>query len=240
MRRMAHRLTALGVVSGLALAMPAAAVARTGEPLAGSGECVVQQTDLRGRVTGTTVEREGAVYGQFRCAGGQWVFTWAPFGRDDIVTASEIQVDPTGTVLARRLTGPALSRDLTMADMAAIAEATTGSGRAVVERAVVVADDGRQRTPAEIEALLAGRDTTGARVLDVIDRPDAAMSTNDLVGGAGGTPGSTVVYFSIWGAIKGFFQWIADKLNDLGSWLKEHCDIGPSWDGQSIEVTCQI
>jgi hypothetical protein len=240
MRRITHRLAVLGVVSSLALTMPAAAMARTGEPGTNSTECVAQQVDERGRVISSSVEREGAEHGEFRCMRGQWIFTWAPYERNDMVIAGEIQIDPAGAVSARRLAGPALSHDLTMAEMVAIAQATTGSGRAAVERAVVTVDDGKQRTPAEIEALLAGRDTTGARVLGVVDRPDAAMSTNDLIGGFGGLPETTVVYFSLWGAIKGLFEWISTTLGGIGDWLQEHCDVGPSWDGQSVEVSCQF
>ena len=66
------------------------------------------------------------------------------------------------------------------------------------------------------------------------------MSAGDLIHGAGGTPETTVVYFSLWGAIKGFFAWVVDTIHDIGTWLQEHCDVGPSWDGQSIEVTCQF
>jgi hypothetical protein len=242
MRRMTHRLTVLGAVGGLVLAMPStAAVAGNQESQTSSStECTVQHADGRGRVTGVSAEREGAVLGQFRCVGGQWVFSWAPFERDDSVNASEIQVDPAGAVTARRLTGPGLSRDLTLAEMATIAQAATGRGGVVVERAVVAVDDGRQRTPEQIEALLAGSDTTGAQILGVFDRFDATMSANDLIDRTGGTPDATVVYFRLWDDIAGFFEWVVETLVDIGTWLHEHCDVVQSWDGQNDDISCRF
>jgi hypothetical protein len=65
-------------------------------------------------------------------------------------------------------------------------------------------------------------------VLGVIDRPDLALSVDDLVGDVGGTPGSTVVYFSLWGAIKRAVAWVVDVIEDVGEWIHEHCTIQPA------------
>lgn len=238
MRRMMHRLAVLGVVSATGLALSAAAVAHTVEPRTSGSECVVEHVDERGAVTDTFAEREGAEYGQFRCEGGQWVFAWAPFERDDAITAGEIQVDPAGTISVRRFVGPAQGYELTMAEMAGIIQAVTGDRDVVIDRAVVTVDDGRERSPEEIEAILAGKDTD-ARVLGVIDRPDLALSTKDVIGETGGTPETTVVYFSIWGAIKGAFAWVVNKIEEVGEWIEEHCFWGPSSDGLGVSLTCR-
>ena len=89
-------------------------------------------------------------------------------------------------------------------------------------------DDGKERTPEQIEALLAGKDDTGVKVLDIVDKPDPAMSTKDLIDEAGGMPETTVVYFSLWGAIKAVFAWVGDTIGDIGEWFDRHCDWGPS------------
>jgi hypothetical protein len=238
MKRMAHRLAVLGVAGGMVLTMPAAAVAQTGKAGKGGTDCVVEHVDERGEVRDTSTEPEGAVYGQFRCEGGQWVFAWAPFERDDAITAGEVQVDPAGTVSVRRFAGPALGNDLTVAEMAGIVQALSGSKEVMFDRAVVAVDDGKERTPEEIEALLAGKDTTGVRVLGTVEWPDPAKSSADLIDEVGGTPETTVVYFSIWGAIKDAIAWVVDTLNDIGDWLENHCWWGPP-SQIGVVVTCQ-
>lgn len=220
MRRMTHRVVLLAAVGGMALA---ATPAHAASAVEASEQCVVEQVDERGGVTHTSAAREGSVYGQFRCVGGQWELETSPFERGDAITSGAIQVDPSGNVSASRLSGPALSYGMSLAEMARVYQAVTGEA-VTIERAVVTVDDGRIRTPEQIEALLAGRDTTGARVLDIVDRPDQALSPGDIVGDAGGTPGNTVVYLSIWGAIKNAFWSVVDAVTDAYDWLDEHCD----------------
>lgn len=237
MSRLAHRLAVIGVVSGTVLAMSTAAVAHTDKPPQ-KGDCVVQHVDDRGEVVRTTTEPEGREQGEFRCVAGRWTFAWAPFGADDLITADEIQIDPSGTVSARRFAGPALGNDLTVGEITGIARAVSGSREVLVDRAIVAVDDGKERTPEQVEALLAGKDTTGVRVLDIIEKPGAAMSTKDVIDEAGGTPETTVVYFSIWGAIKGLFAWIVDTIGDIGEWIDDHCAVGDPNDVGDV-VTCQ-
>ncbi|WP_328371436.1 hypothetical protein OHQ88_00825 [Micromonospora zamorensis] len=238
MKRLAHRLAVIGVVSGTVLAMSSAAVARPDKPPTKGTDCVVQHVDERGGIVRTETEPEGREHGQFRCEGGQWTFAWDPFGADDMIRAGEIQIDPAGAVSARRFTGPALGNDLTVGEIATIAQAISGSREVLIDRAIVAVDDGKERTPEQIEALLAGKDDTGVRVLDIIDKPNAAMSTKDVIDEAGGTPESTVVYFSIWGAIKSVFAWIVDTIGDIGEWIDDHCDLGSPNDFGDV-VTCR-
>ena len=239
MRRMTHRLAVLGVVGGLALAMSAMAVsgpAMAGEEPPGSDTgCAVEHLDERGAVTDTSVEPKGAVYGEFGCVGGHWEFAWAPFGPDDAITADAVQVDPAGTVSVRQFAGPALAGDVTMAEIAGIARAIGGGKDAVIDRAVVAVDDGRERSPAEIEALLAGKDTTGAKVLKTIDRPDPSAGIKGITDGVGGQE-PTVVYFSILGALKDAFSWVVDKIHDAVDWVKENCTVRPS--GLGVVIVC--
>ncbi|MEU4472812.1 hypothetical protein [Micromonospora sp. NPDC023888] len=238
MSRLARRLAVIGVVSATVLAMSTAAVAQTDKPPTKGTDCVVQHVDDRGGIVRTETEPEGREYGQFRCVGGQWTFAWDPFGADDMITADEIQIDPAGAVSVRRFTGPALGNDLTVGEIAGIARAVSGSREVLIDRAIVAVDDGRERTPEQIEALFAGKDTTGVRVLDIIEKPNAAMSTTDVIDEAGGTPETTVVYFSLWGAIKSVFAWIVDTIGDIGEWIDDHCDWGsPNTVGDV--VTCR-
>ncbi|WFF00845.1 hypothetical protein [Micromonospora sp. WMMD964] len=238
MSRSAHRLAVIGVVSGTVLAMSSAAVAQTGRPPHKGTDCVVQYVDERGGVDRTETEPEGRAHGAFRCLGGRWTFAWDPFGPDDMITAAEIQIDPSGAVSVRRITGPALGNDLTLGEIAGIVRAVSGSREALIDRAVVAVDDGKERTPEQVAALLAGKDDTGVRVLGTLDKPDPAMSTKDVVDEVGGTPETTVVYFSLWGAIKSVFAWIVDTISDIGEWIDDHCEWGsPNTFGDL--VTCR-
>ncbi|MGW5559557.1 hypothetical protein ACWER9_20350 [Micromonospora sp. NPDC003944] len=238
MSRLAHRLAVVGVVSATVLTMSSAAVAQTEKPPRKGADCVVQHVDERGGVVRTETAPEGREYGPFRCAGGTWAYAWEPFGEDDRITADAIQVEPSGAVSVRRFTGPALGNDLTVGEIAGIARAVSGSPEVFVDRAIVAVDDGKERTPEQIAALLAGKDDTGVRVLDIIEKPDAAMSTKDVIDEAGGTPETTVVYFSLWGAIKSVFAWIVDTINYIGEWIDDHCEWGsPNTVGDI--VTCR-
>ncbi len=238
MSRLVHRLAVIGVASATVLAMSSAAVAQTIKPPQKGADCVVQHVDDRGEVVGTETAREGREYGPFRCLAGQWTFAWAPFAADDMITADEIQVDPAGAVSVRRFAGPALGNDLTVGEIAGIARAVSGSREVLIDRAVVAVDDGKERTPEQVEALLAGKDDTGVRVLDIIEKPNAAMSTKDVIDEAGGTPETTVVYFSLWGAIKSVFAWIVDTIGEVGEWIDDHCDWGSPNDVGDL-VTCR-
>ncbi|MET7950802.1 hypothetical protein [Micromonospora sp. NPDC005324] len=238
MSRLAHRLAVIGVVSGTVLAMSSAAVAQTDKPPQKGADCVVQHVDERGKILRTETAPEGREYTPFRCVAGKWTFAWAPFGADDMITAGEIQIEPSGAVSVQRFTGPALGNDLTVGEIAGIAQAVSGSREALVDRAIVAVDDGKERTPEQVAALLAGTDDTGVRVLDIIEKPNAAMSTKDVIDEAGGTPESTVVYFSIWGAIKSVFAWIVDTIGEIGEWIDDHCDVGSPNDFGDI-VTCR-
>ncbi|QLQ39440.1 hypothetical protein [Micromonospora robiginosa] len=239
MSRSTRRLAVIGVVGATVLAMSSAAVAQTDKTPDGGTGCVARYTDDRDAVVRTVTEPEGRVYGQFRCLDGQWTFAWDPFGPDDMIAADEIRVGPSGGVSVRRFTGPALGGDLTLGEIAAIEQAVTGSGRVTVDRAIVAVDDGKQRTPEQIEALLAGKDDSGVRVLGTVDKPDAAMSVKDVVDGAGGTPETTVVYFSLWGAIKAVFAWIVDTISDVGDWIDRHCRWWPSSNGVGAVFECR-
>ncbi|WP_330438549.1 hypothetical protein OHB44_26535 [Micromonospora sp. NBC_00821] len=238
MSRLAHRLAVIGVVSGTVLAMSSAAVARTEKPPQKGADCVVQHVDERGKILRTETAPEGREHSPFRCVAGKWTFAWAPFGADDMITADEIQIEPSGAVSVRRFTGPALGNDLTVGEIAGIAQAVSGSREVLVDRAIVAVDDGKERTPEQVAALLAGKDDTGVRVLDIIEKPHAAMSTKDVIDEAGGTPETTVVYFSIWGAIKAVFAWIVDTIGEIGEWIDDHCDAGSPNDFGDV-ITCQ-
>ncbi|MFY1617066.1 hypothetical protein [Micromonospora sp. WMMD736] len=239
MSRLARRLAVMAVAGATVLATSSTALAQTDKPPTKGVDCVVQYVDERGGIIRTETEPEGREYGRFRCASGQWTFAWDPFGADDAIVADEVVVDPSGVVSVRRFTGPALGNDLTIGEITAIAQAVTGSGEVMVDRAIVAVDDGKQRTPEEIAALLAGKDDTGVRVLGTIDKPDAAMSAKDVIDEAGGTPEGSVVYFSILGAIKSVFAWVADTISDIGDWIERHCDWGLSPSGLGVVVTCR-
>lgn len=156
-----------------------------------------------------------------------------------MIVADAIWVDPSGTVSVRRFTGPALGNDLTLGEIAAIAQAVTGSRKVLIDRAIVAVDDGKERTPEQVEALLAGKDTTGVRVLKTIEKPDRASSAKDVIDEAGGTPETTVVYFSLWGAIKSALSWVADTIGEIGEWIDRHCGWGPSPNGLGVVITCR-
>jgi hypothetical protein len=238
MSRLARRLAVIGVIGGTVLATSSAAAAATDKQPDRGTDCVVQHVDERGGIVRTETESEGRMIGQFRCVGGQWTFAWAPFDADDAILADEIRVDPSGAVSVPRWTGPALGNDLTLGEIAAITRAVTGSNEVRIDRAIVAVDDGRQRTPEQIEALLAGRDTTGVRVLGAIDAPDPAKSPKNLIDEVGGTPETTVVYFSIWGAIKGALAWIAGKLGDALEWIHRNCRAVPNPGSPDFTVVC--
>ncbi|MDG4840939.1 hypothetical protein O7631_30810 [Micromonospora sp. WMMD967] len=238
MSRLARCLAVVGVVSAMVLTVSSAAVAQTDKPPRKGTDCVVQYVDERGGVDRTETEPDGRMHGVFRCLGGQWTYAWEPFGPDDLIRAAEIQIDPSGAVSVRRFTGPALGNDLTLGEIAGIARAVSGSQEVLIDRAVVAVDDGKERTPEQVAALLAGKDDTGVRVLGTLDKPDPAMSTKDVVDGVGGTPETTVVYFSLWGAIKSVFAWIVDTIGEIGEWIDDHCEWGsPNTTGDL--VTCR-
>ncbi len=230
MRRMAHRLAVLGVASGLALAMSVTASAAS--PQTSGADCILQQIDEHGRVVGTSLQRQGTVVGRFRCVAGQWQFVQPPLAQGEAITAHEIQVDRAGVVSARRIVGPALSYDLTVAEISRIAQAVTGERDAMIDRAIVAVDDGRTRTAEEIQALFDGRDATGLRVIGDV-RPELASTTAAIIHDVGGTPEGTVVYFSFWGALKAAWAWVVQKIEEVGDWIDEHCD----WFGDD-PITC--
>ncbi len=214
-----------------------------GEGKSGNGtDCVVQQVDERGGVGDTSTEPEGAKRGEFRCVDGTWQYSWAPFGPDDFITAPKLQVDPAGSVLVREFDRPERGSDLTLGEMADVARAVTGSKAVVFTRAVVVVDDGRERTAAEVEALLAGRDATGANVLRTIDRLDPESTVDDIVDETGGQ-GPVVVYLlsGIWDAIKGAvsdaLNWAVDGIRSAGEWIHDHCEFFPQpLPGEDIQI----
>lgn len=241
MRPLAYRLAVLGAIGGIALATTAAATpAVAGESTPINGNCVIEHVDERGQVTDTASAQEGKEYGRFRCADGQWKLVRNPFDRDDAVTSLEIQIDTAGNVSPGRLVGSALGMGMTLGDMARLVQALTGE-EVVVDRAIVAVDDGRQRTPEEVQALLAGKDTTGVRVLGEVDRLDQTMTTKDIIDSTeGADPDATVVYFSIWGAIKGALNWVVKKLRAAGDWLAEHCHLEPSPTGDGADLICEF
>ncbi|MFE9206779.1 hypothetical protein [Micromonospora sp. NPDC007230] len=242
MRPLAYRVAVLGAIGGIALATTAAATpVVAGESTPIKGECVIEHVDERGQVTETASAQEGDEYGQFRCADGQWKLVRNPFDRDDAVTSLEIQIDPAGNVSPGRLAGSALGMGMTLGDMARLVQALTGDQEVVVDRAIVAVDDGRQRTPEEVQALLAGKDTTGVRVLGEFDRLDPKMTTRDIIDVTeGADPETTVVYFSIWGAIKDALNWVVKKLRAAGDWLAEHCHLEPSPTGGGADLVCEF
>ncbi|WP_221470595.1 hypothetical protein [Allocatelliglobosispora scoriae] len=190
-----------------------------------STDCVVQEVDARGAVHEKLVP-EGTKLGAFRCVNGLWQYAWAPFGPDDLVTAPALRVDAKGRVSVDRFDRPEHSSDLTIGELAGITSAITG-GRAVFQRAVVAVDDGKKRTPAEVAALLAGKDTTGAKVLRVIDRLDPQSDLPDTVGDTGGEPVVVYLLSEIWdaitGAVEAVIDWVVDGVGGIGDWINNHC-----------------
>ncbi|HCT78862.1 MAG TPA: hypothetical protein DGG94_05965 [Micromonosporaceae bacterium] len=222
-------LVALTASTTMALAGVASPAAAKAEGKSGNGtDCVVQQVDERGGVRDTSMEPEGAKRGEFRCVDGAWQFGWAPFGPDDFITAPELQVDPAGRVLVREFDRPERGSDLTLGEMADVARAVSGSKAVVFTRAVVAVDDGRERTAAEVEALLAGKDATGAKVLRTFDRLDPESTVQDIVDETGGQ-GPVVVYLlsEIWdaitGAVSAVIDWVVDGIDGIGDWIHDHC-----------------
>lgn len=242
MARIIHYAAALSLLGALVMAAPAAAQASTDS----GTECTAQHVNESGTVTGTSAENEGVVYGPFHCTAGEWRVTWSPYGPDDVILSAVIQVDPAGNATAVDMTTPWTGGYLTMAQGAALAEAVTGRTEAVIQRAVVIADDGKERTPDDVQALLAGKDTTGARVLATIDKPGLATTTKDLADQAGAMD-PTVIYLSwggIWGAIKSIINKIGEVIDgaidgagDAFNWLQKHCTwvVSP----KSIGIRCQ-
>lgn len=236
-----RRLMLIALATSTAVAMVGTAGLAAVETGKG-GDCVVQYVDERGEIRDTSAEEEGTVRGEFRCVdGGVWQYSWAPSGPDDSITAPRLQVDPEGTVTAPEYFRPARARDLTLGEMADIARVVMGAREAgTFERAVVAVDDGRQRTPEEVEALLAGEDTTGAKVLRTFDRLDPAMTVQDIADETG-TSEPVVVYLlgGIWDAIVDAVNWVIDGVNDAIDWLDDHCTWFPPPPPLGTIVVCQ-
>lgn len=231
-------------LAALAAVTVVAAVGTANPGMADEGEgkdCVVEYLDERGEVRETTTVPEGSKLGSFRCVGGVWEFSWDPYGPDESVTAPRLQVKPDGTVTAEEFVRPTRARDLTLREMAGIAQAVMGTrGEFVFERAVVVVDDGRERTPQEVEALLAGKDTTGAKILGTFDHLDPASTVEDIAGETG-TQEPVVVYLlsGIWDAIVDAVNWVVDGVNEVIDWLDDHCTWFPPPPPVDTIVTCQ-
>ncbi len=220
MRRLMHLALAASTAVAAVVGMANPAVAGKSDK---GADCVVQLVDEGGQVSGTSTEPEGTVRGEFQCVGGAWRYSWAPFGPDDFVTATQLQVNPKGAVSATGYERLGHRRQLTLGERADIARAFTGARAVAITRALVVVNDGRQRTSAEIEALFAGKDNTGAKVLRTIDRPDPAATVGDIIDGVDGEP--VVVYFwgEIWDGIVDFFTMVGDTIDQIGDWIDENC-----------------
>jgi hypothetical protein len=134
-------LAASTMVAAVGMANPAAA----GKTDKGA-DCVVQHVDERGQIRGTSTEPEGTVRGEFRCVGGAWRYSWAPFGSEDFVTATQLQVNPAGAVSITGYERLGQRRQLTLGERADIARAATGARAVVITRVLVAVNDGRQRT----------------------------------------------------------------------------------------------
>lgn len=228
-------LAAVTVIAAVGTANPAVADKGKGK------DCVVEYIDERGEVRETATVPEGTKLGEFRCVGGVWEFSWDPYGPDESVTAPRLQVKPDGTVTAKQFVRPARARDLTLREMAGIFKAVTGAREEIVfKRAVVAVDDGRKRTPEEVEALLAGKDTTGAKILGTFDRLDPARTVEDIADETG-TSEPVVVYFlsGIWDAIVDAVNWVIDGVNEVIDWLDDHCTWFPPPPPLGTIVTCQ-
>lgn len=232
------------LAAGTAVAVAGAAYpAAAGEKPAGKGsECVVEYVDERGAVRDTSVEKEGTVLGEFVCVGGGWQYS---FGREESITAPRLQVDPEGKVTAPEYVRPARARALTFGEMADIARVVRGSREAgTFLRAVVVIDDGKERSPEEVEALIAGKDTTGAKIVRTFDRLDPAATVDGVVDETG-TSEPVVVYLlsGIWdaitGAISDAINWVIDGVNDIVDWFDDHCTWFPPPPPLGTIVVCQ-
>jgi hypothetical protein len=236
------KLMLLALAAGTAVAMVGTGYPAAAGQIGKDTDCVVQYVDEHGQVRDTSTEPEGTVRGEFRCVAGAWQYSWAP---GEFITAPQLQVNPAGAVSVPEFQRPERSRNLTLGEMAGIARAVSGSKEVVFMRAVVAVDDGRERTAEEVEALLAGKDTTGAKVLRTIDRPDPAMTVQDVVGDTGGGQGPVVVYFwsEIWDAITDAVNWVIDGINEIGDWINDHCTWFPPPPPGSPDipiVTCQF
>ncbi len=217
-RLMPLALAASTMVAAVGMANPAAA----GKGDKGA-DCVVQHVDERGQVRDSSIDPEGTMRGEFRCVGGAWRYSWAPFGADDFVTATQLRVDPKGAVSITGYERLGRRPQLTLGERADIARAATGARAVAITRAIVAVNDGRQRTPEEVAALFAGKDSTGVKVLRTVERPDPASTVGDIVDGVDG--GSVVVYFwsEIWDGIVDFFTWVGDTIDSIGDWIDENC-----------------
>jgi hypothetical protein len=231
--------------AGTALAVAGAAYpAAAGEKPSGKGsECVVQAIDERGEVRDSWVEKEGSRLGEFVCTSEGWQYS---FGREESITAPRLQVDPEGKVTAPEYERPARARALTFSEMADVLRVVRGSREAgTFLRAVVAIDDGRERSPEEVEAILAGKDTTGAKIVRTFDRLDPDATVDDVVDESG-TEEDVVVYLlgGIWDAIKGAISdavnWVIDGINDIGDWFDDHCTWFPPPPPVGTIVVCQF
>jgi len=211
--KLMHLLAAAAVAGGLVLSAPAAALAQ-------SSACTVENTST-GR---TSSAPDGTHAGSFRCAGGHWEL---PAGAD-VITADVVAVDAAGTVTAPAYSLSTKGDNPTMAQLAGLAQALNGSKQSAIASVVVAADDGKVRTPTEVKALFAGKDTTGLRVLAKYDQPAAGATVGDLVDQAGSS-GPTVVYFSVWGAVKAAVGWVVDGLKSIGNAIEGAADDIADW-----------
>jgi hypothetical protein len=220
-----RRLILVALAAGAAVAM--AGTESLAVPKGGKG-CVIEIVDERGQVRETKTEPEGTKRGEFVCSGGVWLYS---VGQDDFVKIPRLQVGPEGKTTAREFVRPARTRPLTLGQMADIDRAMRGARESgVFMRAVIAVDDGRKRTPEEVEALLHGKDATGAKILRTIERPDSAKSPEDLVNDLGPTE-PVVVYFwsEIWDAITDAVNWVIDGIGGIIGEIWEHCSVGPSF-----------
>ncbi|MEK8109743.1 hypothetical protein NKG94_45460 [Micromonospora sp. M12] len=212
------------MVSGTVLAMSTAAVAHTDKPPQ-KGDCVVQHVDDRGEVVRTTTEPEGREHGQFRCVAGRWTFAWAPFGADDLITADEIQIDPSGAVSARRFAAPRSATPSRWArspaspePSAAVARcwSTARSWRSTTARSGLRSRSRRcwpARTPPGYGCWTSSRSRMRpCRRRTSSTRPAAPRDDSRLL--------------QHLGRDQGLFAWIVDTIGDIGEWIDDHCAVG--------------
>ncbi|MFC0526607.1 hypothetical protein [Phytohabitans kaempferiae] len=218
MRRMMY-LAVVGAASATVMAVTTgtAAIANVDTSSLLLTDCVVRHLDERGGVADSSTERHGSVLGQFRCTNGKWELLSELVDRRSAFKADEVVKHVDGTVSVRKMVSLGSSHDLTIAERTGLLRAVTGDATATIEGAIVAVDDGRERTEAELQALLAGNDTTGVRVVGQVNLPAAGQTQADIIGQVGGDPGGDyVLYF--WSKIiklaAAAVVWAAEKIYD--------------------------
>jgi hypothetical protein len=173
------RVLAVGMVAGAIVSATGPAFAADDKPAPKGKDCVVENVDDNGNTVSTSTVPEGTVVGVFHCSGGEWKFGWYPFDAFVSGTAGPLAVNTSGLVEGAVLNVDTREGKLAVREIQSVVEKAFDEPLATPDKAIVVADRGTDLSAGEIEALLAGKDVDGVKLLATV-QPKPEHSINDL------------------------------------------------------------